>query len=56
MATSQELYSDLPIPPGEYLEEVIEELGMSKEEPGRPPNSVPSSKATRLSPRIRRFS
>jgi HTH-type transcriptional regulator/antitoxin HigA len=32
MATSQELYSDLPIPPGEYLEEVIEELGMSKDE------------------------
>jgi HTH-type transcriptional regulator/antitoxin HigA len=32
MATNQELYSDLPIPPGEYLEEVIEELGMSKDE------------------------
>lgn len=29
---NQVLYSDLPIPPGEYLEEVIRELGMSKEE------------------------
>jgi len=32
MATNQAIYSDLPIPPGEYLEEVIEELGMSKDE------------------------
>ena len=32
MATNQEIYSDLPIPPGEYLEEVIEEMGMSKDE------------------------
>jgi HTH-type transcriptional regulator/antitoxin HigA len=32
MEINQGLYSDLPIPPGEYLEEVIEELGMSKEE------------------------
>jgi HTH-type transcriptional regulator/antitoxin HigA len=30
--TNQVLYSDLPVPPGEYLEEVIRELGMSKEE------------------------
>ncbi len=28
---NQVLYSDLPIPPGEYLEEVVRELGMSKE-------------------------
>ena len=32
MATNQEIYSDLPICPGEYLEEVIEDLGMSKDE------------------------
>lgn len=32
MVDKQEIYSDLPIPPGEYLEEVIEELGMSKDE------------------------
>lgn len=32
METNQEVYSDLPIPPGEYLEEVIEDLGMSKDE------------------------
>jgi HTH-type transcriptional regulator/antitoxin HigA len=32
MATKQEIFSDLPIPPGEYLEEVIEDLGMSKDE------------------------
>ncbi len=28
----EQFYSDLPVPPGEYLEEVIEELGMSKME------------------------
>jgi HTH-type transcriptional regulator/antitoxin HigA len=32
MATNQETYSDLAIPPGEYLEEVIEDLGMTKDE------------------------
>ncbi len=32
MATDQGIYSDLPIPPGEYLEEVIGDLGMSKDE------------------------
>ncbi len=32
MATNQEFYSDLPVPPGEYLEEVIEDLGMTKDE------------------------
>ncbi len=35
METKEILYSDLPIPPGEYLEEVIEELGMSKDELAR---------------------
>jgi HTH-type transcriptional regulator/antitoxin HigA len=29
---NQDVYSDLAIPPGEYLEEVIAELGMSKKE------------------------
>jgi len=46
MATERELHSDLPIPPGEYLEEVLEEIGMSKAElarrMGRP--------ATKISP------
>ena len=32
MATNQEIYSDLAIPPGEYLEEVIGDLGMTKDE------------------------
>ena len=32
MATNQEIYSDIAIPPGEYLEEVIEDLGMTKGE------------------------
>jgi HTH-type transcriptional regulator/antitoxin HigA len=35
MATNQEIYSDLVIPPGEYLEEVIEDLGMTKDELAR---------------------
>ena len=46
MVTDKELHSDLPIPPGEYLEEVLEELGMRKAElarrMGRP--------ATKISP------
>jgi HTH-type transcriptional regulator/antitoxin HigA len=32
MATNTSLYSDLPIHPGEYLEEVIDELAMTKDE------------------------
>jgi HTH-type transcriptional regulator/antitoxin HigA len=35
MGTNQEIYSDLAIPPGEYLEEVIEDLGMTKDELAR---------------------
>jgi HTH-type transcriptional regulator/antitoxin HigA len=35
MVTDKELHSDLPIPPGEYLEEVLETLGMSKAELAR---------------------
>ncbi len=35
METKEILHSDLPIPPGEYLEEVIEELGMTKDELAR---------------------
>lgn len=46
MAAEKELHSDLPIPPGEYIEEVLEELRMSKAElarrMGRP--------ATKISP------
>jgi HTH-type transcriptional regulator/antitoxin HigA len=46
MATEKELHSDLPIPPGEYLEEVLDELDMGKAElarrMGRP--------ATKMSP------
>lgn len=32
MTTDAQMVSDLPVPPGEYLEEVLEELGMSKGE------------------------
>lgn len=32
MGTKETLHSDLPIPPGEYLAEVINEMGMSKDE------------------------
>ena len=31
MATEASIHSDLAIPPGEYLEEVIAELDMSKD-------------------------
>lgn len=40
----EEIHSDLPIPPGEFLEEVLEDLGMGKEELARrmdrPPNKL----------------
>ena len=32
---NKELHSDLPIPPGEFLEEVLEDLGMNKDELSR---------------------
>ncbi len=32
MMTKEQTYSDLAIPPGEYLEEVLDDLGMSKDE------------------------
>lgn len=32
MVTDTAIHSDLPIPPGEYLEEVLDELGMTKDE------------------------
>src|SRR5664280_2040257 len=35
MTTSASIHSDLAIPPGEYLEEVIAELDMSKDELAR---------------------
>lgn len=35
MVTEPELHSDLAVPPGEYLEEVIDELGMTKDELAR---------------------
>ncbi len=35
MGINQEVHSDLAVPPGEYLEEVLEELGMAKEELAR---------------------
>jgi len=35
MATEKELHSDLAVPPGGYLEEVIGELGMTKDELAR---------------------
>ncbi len=47
MATNQEIYSDLPIPPGEYLEEVIKVLGMSKNELAKRMNR-PASKLSAI--------
>lgn len=35
MMTGQDLHSDLVIPPGEYLEEVLADLGMTKDELAR---------------------
>ncbi|HEY4977259.1 MAG TPA: HigA family addiction module antitoxin [Gaiellaceae bacterium] len=35
MATDSDIHSDLAIPPGEYLEEVVETLGMTKDELAR---------------------
>ena len=35
MATNQEIYSDLAVPPGEYLTEIAEEIGMSQAELAR---------------------
>lgn len=35
MATEKEVHSDLPVPPGEFLEEVIGEFGMTKDELAR---------------------
>ena len=46
MAIESSVHSDLAIPPGEYLVEVIDELGMSKDELARRMNRP----ATKLSP------
>jgi len=35
MATNQEIYSDLAVPPGDYLTEITEEMGMSQAELAR---------------------
>ena len=35
MDTRKELHSDLAVPPGEYLEEVVGEIGMTKDELAR---------------------
>ena len=44
MVTKNDIHSDLAIPPGEYLEEVLDELGMTKDElarrMGRPPTKL----------------
>jgi HTH-type transcriptional regulator/antitoxin HigA len=46
MATDVDTHSDLAIPPGEYLEEVLDELGMTKDELAR----RMSRPASKLSP------
>ncbi len=38
----KEIYSDLPIPPGEFLEEVLDDLGMGKEELAKRMNRPPA--------------
>ena len=47
MMTDTVVHSDLAIPPGEYLEEVIAELGMTKEELARRMNR-PASKLSAI--------
>jgi HTH-type transcriptional regulator / antitoxin HigA len=47
MATNQEIYSDLPIRPGEYLKEAIQDLGMSKDELAKRMNR-PASKLSAI--------
>ena len=42
MTTDTGIYSDLAIPPGEYLEEVLDELGMTKDELARRMSRPPS--------------
>jgi HTH-type transcriptional regulator/antitoxin HigA len=49
MATDISIHSDLAIPPGEYLEEVLDELGMTKDELAR----RMSRPASKLSPVFR---
>ncbi len=47
MATNATIHSDLPIPPGEYLEDVLEDLGMTKDELARRLNR-PASKLSSI--------
>jgi HTH-type transcriptional regulator/antitoxin HigA len=49
MMTDMAIHSDLPIPPGEYLEEVLADLGMTKDELARRMDRP----ATKLSPIFR---
>jgi HTH-type transcriptional regulator/antitoxin HigA len=35
MGTREEIHSDLAVPPGEFLAEVLEDLGMSQVDPAR---------------------
>lgn len=44
MMSRHEIHSDLPIPPGEYLAEVIAELGMTKDELARRMNPARGAK------------
>ena len=39
---NKEIHSDLPIPPGEFLEEVLEDLGMGKDELAKRMNRPPA--------------
>ena len=44
MATDTQLISDLPVPPGEYLQEVVDELGVTQADlarrMGRPAQAI----------------
>lgn len=44
---TKEIHSDLPIPPGEFLEEVLEDMGMGKDELARRMNR-PATKLTAI--------
>ncbi|MGH7452033.1 MAG: helix-turn-helix transcriptional regulator [bacterium] len=48
MMIKHEVHSDLPIPPGEYLAEVIAELGMTEDELSRRMNPARGAKLSAI--------
>ena len=54
METDQAIYSDMPIPPGEYLEEALDELGMTKDELAKRMNH-PAPKLSAIANQVKGF-